>query len=747
MPAKMRLSILLFTFVLFFAGFITGSFSHCSPADSVADAEARKAGYVDEKTCYSCHEQAYKDWKGSHHDLAMQVATEESVLGDFNNAVFESDGEQTWFYKKDGKFFVSTEGPDGQQAEFEVLYTFGFTPLQQYITALPGGKLQCLLTAWDSEKKQWFDLQPGQRFKPDDWMHWTKGSMNWNTMCSDCHSTYVRKNYQEESGNFNTKYAFVNVACQSCHGPGKKHNDYIDSKAYKKGRKVKGSYMYMTLQDMGKKQVELCARCHSHRSQVSEVYDHSGVFMDHYVPEILRPELYQADGQILGEVFDYSSFLQSKMYRNGVMCTQCHNAHSMKLRVDGNGLCQSCHDPKKYDTSLHTFHKMDKEGGLCVNCHMPGRVYMGNDFRRDHSFRVPRPDQSEKYGTTNACNDCHTDKSYKWSAEAVRKWYGPQRKPHFSDALVAMRSGDMSALPKLASMIGDTAQPEIVQATIMNIFGDIPSPLTHQRILEALRSKSPVVRYYAVNSMGNFSLQERQQHLIPMLSDSVRSVRAQAAYMLADMPLTALPEKEKKAFQSASKEFETVLKMQADFPTGQLLKGQYFLKKGNTQAAEKAFLEALRQDPYLAQGHLLLANLRYNSGQLDAAEKGFEKVIELQPQYGDAYFWLGLLLAERNKLPEAAKNLEKAAIISKNPRHYYNWGLVLQKMGKVKEAESTYKNALLIDPNSEVNLYALAVLLAQNNRNSEARKVSEKLLKLNPNNATYQALKSQLGYK
>jgi tetratricopeptide (TPR) repeat protein len=744
---KQKISILLLLFAIGSCVFIFSLFSNCQADDGGIDAESRSAGYVDERTCYNCHEQAYKDWKNSHHDLAMQEANYNSVLGNFNNTVFESDGEVSRFFRKEGKYYVNTEGPDGKPADFQIKYTFGVFPLQQYIVEFPGGKHQCLLTAWDSEKKKWFDLQPGQRFKPDDWMHWTKGSMNWNTMCSDCHSTYVRKNYDNDTKTFNTKFSHIDVSCQACHGPGKKHNEYIDSRAYKKGKKVKGSFMHLTIQELGKKQIEGCARCHAYRSQITDVYNHQGHLLDHYVPEVPRSGLYQADGQILGEVFDYGSFLQSKMYRNHIFCTQCHNPHSLKRKAEGNALCNTCHDAKKYDTIAHHFHKPIKDGEKCVSCHMAGRYYMGNDFRNDHSFRVPRPDLSIKFGTTNACNICHTDKSAAWSADAVRKWYGPKRQEHYSDALAAVQSGQLQSVPDLVKMMGDTSKPEIIQATIVNLLGGIPSPLSRQTILNGLKNANPLIRYNAVNSMATFTAQDRLQYLQGLLADSVRAIRAHTAFMLADIPEGSIPNNLRKALKTANEDFQRVLRLQHDFPTGQLLKGQYHLKKRDIAAAEAAFKEALQQDPYLAQGHLMLANLNYEAGKFEEAEKGFKRVIDLEPTFGDAYFWLGLLQAEIKNLPEAAKNLEKAASITGNARHYYNWGLVLQNLGKSGEAEKVYQSALKLHPDSEENLYALAILYAQMQKVIESRKVCTQLLELNPENPEYLNLYTQLSVK
>ncbi len=153
------------------------------------------------------------------------------------------------------------------------------------------------------------------------------------------------------------------------------------------------------------------------------------------IPQVLNNEYYFPDGQIKEEDYEYGSFAQSKMFHNNVKCSNCHNPHSGKLKLEGNLLCLSCHKPE-YDNPSHHFHAVNSEASKCINCHMPQKTYMGVDHRRDHSFRVPRPDQSVIYNTPNTCNSCHKNQSPQWASDAIVKWYGPERAYHFSDDLV-----------------------------------------------------------------------------------------------------------------------------------------------------------------------------------------------------------------------------------------------------------------------------------------------------------------------
>ena len=130
------------------------------------DAAAQDIAYVKDQVCAECHEAQYDRWLGSHHRHAMAPADPANVQGDFDDASFTHKGKTTRFFRKDGGYFVATEGPDGAPGDFQVRYTFGYHPLQQYLLAMPGGRLQALDVAWDSEAKRWFPPAAGPGLGP-----------------------------------------------------------------------------------------------------------------------------------------------------------------------------------------------------------------------------------------------------------------------------------------------------------------------------------------------------------------------------------------------------------------------------------------------------------------------------------------------------------------------------------------------------------------------------------------------------
>jgi len=698
--------------------------------------------YLGDKACISCHQQAYEDWMGSHHEEAMQIANSETIKGNFNDVEYTSQGVTSRFYQKEGKFFVNTEGPDGNYQDYEILYTFGTTPLQQYIVEFPNGRYQCLRTAWDVLESKWFDLYPDFKIDPKEWLHWTGGGLNWNTMCADCHSTNLKKEYDEEKDAFTTNYAIINVSCEACHGPGKEHVEYMNSSNYQEGDDYNAEeHLHLTRMISSQEQVDQCARCHVRRVQFTEAWNHEGSFMDHYVPEILRDNVYFPDGQIMDEDYVYGSFIQSKMYANGVRCTNCHNAHSLELKLIGNALCTQCHVSTKYDDPSHHFHTVNSEGAECINCHMDGRVYMGNDYRRDHSFRVPRPDLSVVYEVPNACNQCHTDKEAEWAAEKVVDWYGPRQDSTYADILSFASTREIESVPHVIKMIKDSLQPDIARATGIWYLGQMATEEAVQTIQSALKDHSELVRYTAANELMNLPEEDKLRLVAPLLDDPVRSVRVAAMNVLADISEDKIPDGLKEAYRRANFDFQMALDIRADFPGGQLEKGQFFDRVGQTHRAESAYLKAVEMDNLFNPARINLAHIYNREGKNEEAINLFKTVIAQEPDYGPAYYSLGLLYAEENRMDLAVESLQQATEkMPENPRVFYNLGLAYQNINMPEKAEDTYQEGLKVIPGSADLLNALAILYIQQEKYQEAKPYVSQLLNMFPNHPQLQQM-------
>jgi len=324
----------------------------CKPADTKP-----VATFVGADKCRECHKHEYEKWRGSHHDKAMDMATEESVLGDFNNSVFEYSGIKSRFYRKNEKFYVYTRGPKGEMGDFEITHTFGCYPLQQYLVPFPGGRLQCLPIAWNVKEKKWYHLYPDEPLDPADWLYWTNAGLNWNGMCAECHSTNLKKNYDPKTDTYETTWSEIDVSCEACHGPGSLHVKWAEAPEMVRTATDNYGLVVKTSGVTSQQQVELCAPCHSRRMSLGDNAHDIKNLLNYGVPQLLSPGMYFSDGQIIEEVYVYASFVQSKMYDRDVRCNDCHDVHSVKRIKQGNQLCLQCHRADIYDTKTHHFHK------------------------------------------------------------------------------------------------------------------------------------------------------------------------------------------------------------------------------------------------------------------------------------------------------------------------------------------------------------------------------------------------------
>ncbi|WP_396600469.1 tetratricopeptide repeat protein [Algibacter sp. R77976] len=698
--------------------------------------------FLGDQKCKSCHEDEFELWQGSHHDKAMQIVSDSTILGDFNNTKFKSQGVTSHFFKKDDDFYVNTEGPDGTYEDYKIEYVFGVKPLQQYIVQFPNGHYQCLRTAWDTKKNTWFDLYPNFKVVHSEWLHWSRGGLNWNTMCSDCHSTNVRKNYDFETHSYDTKYAIINVSCEACHGPGKDHVEEVNRLG---GEYKPSGHLKMVSISDSKKLVDECARCHMRREQVTDHFNFEGSMLDHYFPQLIEENLYYPDGQILDEVYVYGSFVQSKMYHNGVSCINCHDSHSLQLKFQDNQLCTQCHLPDSYNTPSHHFHKENSEGSKCIECHMTGRFYMGNDYRRDHSFRIPRPDLSLKYGSPNACTECHDDKDNEWAWEQFKNYYGEPDNKHFSELLAPGIVGEENGLKDLLELANDSIYPEIARASAVKTMNNYLDATSIDKMISFLNDDSPLVRGASLDVLGELNAQDYIEYALPLLEDEKRSIRVKAFYVLASLDEIQIPETYKEAYGKVKKEFDTNLKATADFVGGRIKKANYALRKGDLNTAIQGYESALEIDNLNNIIRTNLANLYYQNKDFKNAELAFKTIIKQEPKFGQTYYSYGLLLAELNRYGEAILQMQEAIkLMPENTRIYYNISLLYNKLNDLKNAEAYVLKGLKIEANNESLLYMLAYLYSKSNKTEQAKTAINKLIQLYPGNTNYQNFLNQL---
>jgi len=744
--------------------------------------------YAGGEACAGCHAEQRTAWLGSHHDLAMQEATPATVLGEFDGATFTYAGVTTTFSRRGAKYFVRTDGPDGKLRDYEIAYTFGVEPLQQYLVAFPDGRLQALSICWDTRPaaqggQRWFHLYPGERVDHKDILHWTGPLQNWNFMCAECHSTNVRKNYDAATDRFSTKWSEIDVSCEACHGPGSRHVAWAWAAAegggwtaperglvFSPGEIAGGRWVMETGAAAARRtpprrswtELETCARCHAHRSLISEDYVHGKPLMNTHRPALLAEELYYADGQIKAEVYVYGSFLQSRMHAAGVTCTDCHDPHSVRLKAEGNELCGACHPAARFDTPAHHHHVAGTPGAQCVNCHMPARNYMLVDPRRDHSFRVPRPDLTVTIGTPNACQGCHADPPAEWAAATVKTWSGAGRPaaprsgapgtgasrsgtPHYAETIDAGRRGLAGADTALGALAGDSGTPGIVRATALSLMRENPGPAVVPALERAGSDADPLVRMAAADLAEVVDPAARLRLLAPLLADPVRSVRIAAALSLQPAPRERMSESQRAALNAAIAEYRHTQRLNADRAEAHLNLGVLHAWQGEPDQAEAEYRRAMAMAPPLAAAYLNLSDLFRIQQREDAVEKTLRDGLAAIPDGADLYHALGLALVRQKRREEGLDALSRAhRLAPANVRYAYVMGVGLNSLGDWEQALRVLQDAHQRHPGDRDVLLALATISRDAGQRAQAVAYARKLLDLSPGDAGVRRLLEDL---
>ncbi len=743
-------------------------------AITATDAAApSSAHYVGNAACASCHAAEVAAWSRSHHAQSMQPAGPQTVLGNFENPSIAGPSGPIRFSKRDGKYFANTIGLRGVAEDFQVLYTFGVYPLQQYLVALPGGRLQVLAAAWDSRPRnqngqRWFSLYPHEHLAAGTPLHWTGRDQNWNFMCADCHSTGLRRNYNADSNTYRTAWSEIDVACEACHGPGSRHVSLAGGPASRQGPSAREHGKTVSdarpeSRDTGlvvnlhasravqwgfwaadqkiasahgslaeaARQSESCFSCHSRRQAITDAPAAGHALLDDYLPQLLESGIYRADGQIDAEDFEYGSFIQSKMHSKGVTCTNCHDPHSLKLRETGNALCTQCHRADYFDQPGHHHHTQGSAGAQCVNCHMPSRTYMQIHSRRDHSLRVPRPDLSAALGIPNSCNDCHRDQKAAWAAAAISRWTGhpADTAGHFANALDTAWSGG-NAVDSLLAIAkspagGQTAASVasgMVRASALASLPTQTGPLpeaAHDVLRAAASDTDPLVRLGAARALAGLPAVDAARIGSPLLSDPRRAVRIEAGRALigpaADqqIPADQMTAAQQGQLQSAVSELVAAERATAERPESHVNLAQIYSRSGRADDADKELQTALRLDAHFLPALVNLADLERSRGHDSAAERWLLQAIAVAPRAAEPIHALGLLKVRQGQRTEALLLLGKASRLDPaTTRYTYIYAIALVESGQRARATSVVVAGLKRSP-KDASLLELQQQLTQ----------------------------------
>jgi len=678
-----------------------------------------------QQACLNCHADTVHRWAASDHGKAMQEVNSNSVLGDFNDAVVNHFSQSAKFSKKGPTYSIRlTEG--NTTTDYNVKYVFGHYPLQQYLVQTDNGKFQVFPFSWDSRSEaeggqRWFPVYPEEDVQKNDRLHWQQPVQNWNGMCADCHSSGLERNYNSKNDEFDTQFTNINVGCKSCHTMNADHSvtstnkpDYTKQLA-KSEQQAIGRWLMQSGEKIASWQgperdnnfMETCFGCHALRTPLQDGISPEEPFLDQFSPMFLLNPLYYADGQINEEVYVYGSFLQSKMYAAGVNCLDCHNPHTMKIKVQGNGLCLQCHAADEYNVQSHTNHPPSSSGSQCVNCHMPTKTYMGVDVRRDHSFSIPRPTISDQLGSPNACLSCHSRKSNQWAAENIKDWFGSLPSQSLSERrYIQIMHGERLTLRQAMAVIYDSSLPVIKRATIIASLPQLVEKLSDQKIRNLVTHKEPLIRLAIAQIGALLSPEERLKSYSKLLNDEFRAVRVAATNNMVGLGLTT-PE-----FKSAYNELVVANDTNSWRGEGNLNQSLVAYRQGDLEGALRLLRHGIKVDPYFAANYINLAELFRSVGNHEQESATYEAALQALPKNAVVQYSYGMYKIRRQELKTAISAFKKATDIAPTDgKNWYILALALDKAGDTADAVAVLKQGLLM--NETNSLRELGVILSE----------------------------------
>ncbi|KGJ89238.1 multiheme c-type cytochrome [Thalassotalea sp. ND16A] len=684
-----------------------------------------------EQQCVACHQEQVSGWQQSDHAKSMAIADKNSVLAPFTEEVAEHYGQKAKFYRQSKQFKVDISY--GKSIDtYTVDYTFGHYPLQQYLVETKQGGYQVLPFAWDSRVKdeggqRWYHNYQDEEIKPADRLHWRQPLQNWNGMCADCHSDGLKRNYDLDKNQFSSTFTNINVGCLSCHGAmSESHLSQQQNKQSPTVATKQGAWHRKAGQNTAKWQgekrdnsfMEQCFACHALRAPLTDGIDPKKAFLDQFSPQFIQSPNYHVDGQIKEEVYVYGSFLQSKMYANGVNCIDCHDQHTMKIKIAGNGLCLQCHASEVFDKPEHHNHQANSDGAQCVNCHMTENRYMGVDDRRDHSFKIPRPDLSKKFASPNACTSCHQQKDNDWAVAMLKNWQVKPRADSVSrQHFWTIKNGLPITIEQHLAIIADENLDIMSRATALQMLGQSTEQLSAPLLKPYVTHKEELLRLASANVGVLVHPGFRAELLAPLLDDSLKAIRVAAARALADV---YIPEAVVASFDQAFKELTLANQLSSWRGEGRLNLASMAMAKNDLKSTEQAYKQAIEVEPYFDAVYSNLAELYRSQGKDNQVASVLNKGINQVPTSALLHYAYGLHFVRQKKLPKAIELFKKAMVLApQDPQYPYIYTLALDGNGETDKAILLLTDYVKRYPQNQ-QLVELGLSFSQKRQNRQA---------------------------
>jgi Flp pilus assembly protein TadD len=748
---------------------VIGSFLYINAKNSERLHE-KVALYSGTQSCRPCHENFYQLWHDSHHGLAMQPVTADFIRTNihvFNHTVPVGSDTFQVNLAGDTLLFVETDA-SGMVSSYPAVHTMGGKYTYYFLTPFPGGRLQVLPLAYDCNTDEWYNNpESGVRHfesLEDEPLDWKGNSFTFNTTCYSCHVSQLETNYNLADNSYNTTWREPGINCETCHGPSYEH--IVECVKAGEGKAPKDLRLVQSTLFTSDQHNSSCGSCHAKATVIAQAFEPGGNFYDYFDLVTLEHPDFYADGRDLGENYTMTSWEMNQCAKASDMnCIDCHTSSGRYLFAEGNAnaACLPCHSERVNNVSMHSYHDATSEGSRCISCHMP-QTKFARMTRTDHSFRPPMPRATIAFGSPNACNLCHSDKSPEWAEKAIKETHGTD----YQDEIITngflirkVRGNDWSDSDQIIAGLKEGRFDNVYATSFIRLLEGSDDPAKWPVLKEMTYHKSPLVRGAAAHSLYGYDSKETTERLLELVDDEYRVVRLNAAYALSALPIITSGDRDGERVSEALKEYEASMTAQKDSWSAHYNLGNYYSKRNEFKNALQAYNTAIMINP---EAVLPMVNAGVISFSVMNDSKGaadlFARVLSIEPDntaaltnlalmYGEngdngraeQYFRhllkvsgnnsmaacnLAVIIAERD-MPEAVRLSRKAMEWEPgNPKYAYTYSYYLHLSGDISTARKLLYSMTERFPDYFDNYILLANILINSGENVRARDILER---------------------
>lgn len=719
--------------------FIFSTFFSCKQKTTQ---QAASNEFQGSESCRECHEKFYQLWEPSYHGQAMMPVNAEfiakhklpdskpiEVEGHMFSVAFEDS--TMVMYERDGEELVET---------YDVLWAMGGHNVYCFLTPFEKGKLQNIPLAFDANRNEWFNYpMAGVRHftdgsPEDEALPWKDAMFAFNTGCYSCHISQLSTNFDLNTETYHTTWREPGINCETCHGPGGEHIRIF--KELKEGEEAEEMGLIVTTEFTQEQHNSSCSPCHAKMTPITPSYMPGDKYFDNYNVTTLEDRDFYPDGRDLGENYTLTGWMLNPCIQESELhCVTCHTSSGRDRNKDNpNNSCIGCHSDIGADIQGHSGHK--PENGLtCLSCHVPKREFVGRFLRSDHSFRPPMPEATIKFGSPNACNQCHVDKKPEWANEIVKKRPNGNYQEEtlkWAQLIKEARDNDWSNVEKMYEYINNPETNEVVANSFIRLLANCTLDSKTPVLLEALNNKSELVRSSAAYGLAGIHSEEVKNALLEACEDEIRLVRIQAANALTEFSPESFAAEQKAIFEKAEAEYVTSMTSRLDNWSNHYNLGIYHQNKGDMQAALNSYETAARLYPESLMPLINSSVLYSYIGNTAKAEENLKLAIKHHPENEAANLNLGLLLAEQGKLDEAEEALKTVLRVnSEQAVAAYNLSVIVSQKD-IAQAAGYAEIAARANPDEPKYAYTYAYYLNENGQKSEAVKTLKNIVDNHP---------------